>query len=338
MKITDFLKDKAIIIILIMAALTINSLLLILLKVGTFAIFFINFILVLALFIALTIEYIKKWRYYSQVLKTMDKIDKKFLLSELVSKSNFIEAKILYRILKETNKSMNDEIYIYKEQSKDYREYIEMWIHEVKTPISAGKLVAKNHPSIEMKNIEEELDSIERYVEQVLFYAKSFTLNDDYVIKKTKLETLINRTIRKNSNILILNKVKIEKHNLNKIVYADEKWMEFVISQIIINSVNYLDKVDKLISFSAEEKANSIILSIRDNGMGINIKDINRVFEKGYIGENGRKIGKSTGIGLYICKRLCDNLNIGINIISVHKKSTTVNIIFPKTKLAFLES
>ena len=147
------------------------------------------------------------------------------------------------------------------------------------------------------------------------------------------LKDSIVKVIKRNSNSLINNKVKIELNNIDKIVYADSKWIEFIINQIITNSIKYMEKEDKVLNIYSEEKNNNIILYINDNGIGMDEKGVLKAFDKGYTGENGRKYGRSTGIGLYLCKSLCSKLGLGINLESEVGVGTTVKIMFPINKM-----
>ena len=251
----------------------------------------------------------------------------------MIKEPSFLEGKILYDILCNTNKAMVDNINSIKKNNEEYREYIELWVHEIKTPIASCKLLIENNTSNITKSIEEEVEKIEDYIEQSLFYARSNSIEKDYLVRKMNLKDSIVKVIKRNSNSLINNKVKIELNNIDKIVYADSKWIEFIINQIITNSIKYMEKEDKVLNIYSEEKNNNIILYINDNGIGMDEKGVLKAFDKGYTGENGRKYGRSTGIGLYLCKSLCSKLGLGINLESEVGVGTTVKIMFPINKM-----
>jgi signal transduction histidine kinase len=253
----------------------------------------------------------------------------------MIEEPDFLEGKIFYKTIKKISKSMHDEIHKYKKDNIDYKEYIEMWVHEVKTPLSAGKLRARNIDSLDFSGIQESLDEIDHYVEQVLYYAKSSRANEDYIIKSNNLEEIVNESIKKNSLELIKSKVKIIKESLDYNVYTDKKWTLFIINQIIYNSIKYMNKEEKLLTFKGSIEDDNIKLSIIDNGIGISQKDINKVFKKGFTGKNGRLQIKSTGIGLYLCKKLCDKLGMQIKIYSKENKYTQVALFFPKSRATF---
>ena len=219
----------------------------------------------------------------------------------------------------------------YKHLQEDYKEYIELWIHEIKLPIAASKMVIENNRNKVTSSIEEELEKIENYIEQALFYARSNNVEKDYIIAKANLKEIVNTTILKNKNLLITSKINLELHDLEKEVYTDSKWTIFILNQIIQNAIKYAKKEDRKIEIYAQEKKDKVILYIKDNGIGIKKGEITRVFEKGFTGENGRIIEKkSTGIGLYLCKKLCDKLRLAIELNSQKDRGTEVRIVFPK--------
>lgn len=214
---------------------------------------------------------------------------------------------------------------------EDYKDYIELWIHEIKIPIAASKMVIENNKNEATKSINEELDKVENYIEQVLFYARSNTVEKDYYIKKSSLKEIVNESIKKNKNILMQEKISINIHNLDLEVNTDSKWIGFILNQIIGNSVKYKKQNESLeLEIYAKQGKQNIVLYIKDNGIGIKKGEITRVFEKGFTGTNGRLIGKkSTGIGLYLCKKLCDKLGIGLELNSVENEGTETRIVFP---------
>ena len=290
------------------------------------------FIIIFILVLAILIEYKKKKDYYNELIKNMEDLKEKYLISEIIKTPNFIEGKILKDILQDTGKSMLENVNYYKNIQEDYKEYIELWIHEVKIPIATSKMIIENNKNEVTKSIDEELDKVENYTEQALFYARSNAVEKDYIISKTNLKEIVNGAILKNKTTLLNEKVSIELSNLkDEEVYTDSKWAVFIINQIIQNAIKYSKKENKKIEISSQEKNDKVILYIKDNGIGIKKGEITRVFERGFTGENGRIIGqKSTGIGLYLCKKLCDRLGLGIELNSEKDKGTEVRIIFPK--------
>lgn len=278
---------------------------------------------------AITDNKIRK-NYYAKVKAILDDLDEKYLLTELLPNGTFEDAKILKEILIDTNKSMIENVNKYKFEMADYKEYIEMWIHEIKLPVATTKLIIENNRNETTNSIEEETNKIEDYIEQVLYYARSSSVEKDYLIDKTSLKDIVNAVIRKNKTQIVYNNIEINLHDLNMYVYTDSKWCMFIINQIVQNSIKYLKDDNKQIEIYGEEAKESTSLYIRDNGIGIDGKDIEKVFEKGFTGANGRIIGKkSTGIGLYLCKKLCKKLGISIALKSNLNEGTIVKVTFP---------
>ena len=332
MRFKDFIKEKLILMIGIILALISVEILLLAYNISILIRVYCAFIIVFVMVLAIFIEYKKKKDYYNGLLKNMEELKEKYLISEILKTPNFIEGKILKDILQDTGKSMLENVNYYKNIQEDYKEYIELWIHEVKIPIAASKMMIENNKNEVTKSIDEELDKVENYTEQALFYARSNAVEKDYIINKTNLKEIVNGAILKNKTTLLNEKTSIELSNLkDEEVYTDSKWAVFIINQIIQNAIKYSKKENKKIEISSQEKNDKVILYIKDNGIGIKKGEITRVFERGFTGENGRIIGqKSTGIGLYLCKKLCDRLGLGIELNSEKDKGTEVRIIFPK--------
>ncbi|WP_066891912.1 sensor histidine kinase [Clostridium nigeriense] len=339
MKLMDFLKERILFIIISLMILVFTSILLLALKVDFYAIVFIFLINFIGILIYHIYDYFNRKKYYNELINNLGALDKKYLISDVIDEGSFLESKILYYIINETTKSMKDDISYLRINNKEYREYIELWVHEIKTPIASSKLLIENNKSELTESIGEDLSKVESYIEQALFYARSNTLEKDYIIKELDLKSVVNKVIRRNSKVLIEKKIKIEILDTEKIVYTDNKWLEFIINQIISNSIKYVDnkKLENKIKFYTRNIGENIVLYIEDNGIGMNEKDVIKAFEKGYTGENGRRFGKSTGIGLYLCKKLTQKLGLGINVESEINKGTRIAIIFPINKMMIFE-
>ena len=310
MKFKDFIKDKKIEIILMLFSTMSIEIILLAYQIQLIVRVYVVASIILSLLISMLIEYYSKKSYYNNLLEKLDELDQKYLLSEVISKANFQDGNLFKEILEETGKSMLENVNKYKYAQEDYKEYIELWIHEIKTPISASKLIIENNKNEITKNIEEELDKIENYTEQALYYARSNTVEKDYIITKTNLKDIVNMSIIKNKTTILNNKFELNIHDLEKQVYTDSK-----------------------------EQKEKVTLYIKDNGLGIKKSELSRVFEKGFTGENGRIIGKkSTGIGLYLCKKLCDKLQLAININAEQNIGTEVTIVFPKGSFSHFEN
>ena len=169
-------------------------------------------------------------------------------------------------------------------------------------------MIIENNPSSVTKSIEEELFEMEELVEQALFYARSNTVEKDYCITTTNLKDLVHDVIKHNKQTCIESKIRIQTEEIEQKIYTDPKWTGFILNQIVRNSIKYRREENAEISFHARKNKENVILQIRDNGVGIPKAELSRVWDKGFTGSNGRIGKKSTGLGLYLCKKLCDKL------------------------------
>lgn len=336
MKLSNFIKDKFVFICFQGFIIVFIYVLLSVFKINfSLKILCCSCVIVFLIF-SLFYEYIIRSRYYSRVYNILDNMDKKQYIVSLLDQPDFSDGVILYDILKQSTKAMNDEIAKHKHISQEYREYIETWIHEIKIPISVVSLICENNDNETTKDIMHELGRIDSYVEQALFYARSTNLEKDYCVRKIQLNTIVKSVLKKYSKQLISCKTEINFRHLDFEVYSDPKWIEFILGQIISNSIKYRNG-NLVLTFCAAEEDQKIILSINDNGVGIAEKDISRVLEKGFTGENGRQFAKSTGIGLYLCNQLCEKMNLKVLVKSKIGFGTTISIVFPKDKSRVLE-
>ena len=326
-----FLKEKAITILLLLFGIITIEIFLMAYNVEMFIKIYIPLIIIGLYVISIVIEYLKKKKFYDNLLNMLEELEEKYLITEIINTPSFLEGKILKNTLETIDKSMLENVNKYKYMTEDYKEYIELWIHEIKIPMAASKMVIENNKNEVTKSIDEELDKVENYIEQTLFYARSNTVEKDYYIRKVFLKEIVNESIKKNKSSLIQEKISINIHDLDLEVNTDNKWIVFVLNQIIQNSFKYRKKGNSVIEIYANQGKENVILYVKDNGIGIKQGEITRVFEKGFTGTNGRLSNKkSTGIGLYLCKKLCNKLGIGIELNSVQNEGTEVKLVFPQ--------
>ena len=326
-----FFKEKAITILLLLFGIITIEIFLMAYNVGMFIKIYIPLIIMGLYMISIIIEYFKRKKFYDNLLKILEELDEKYLITEIIKTPNFLEGQIFKNSLEQIDKSMLENVNKYKYMTEDYKEYIELWIHEIKIPIATSKMVIENNKNAITKSIDEELDKVENYIEQALFYARSNTVEKDYYIRKVVLKEIVNESIKKNKSSLIQEKISIDIHDLEIEVNTDNKWIVFILNKIIQNSIKYRKKENSVIEIYANQGKENVILYIKDNGIGIKQGEITRVFEKGFTGTNGRLSNKkSTGIGLYLCKKLCNKLGIGIELNSVQNEGTEVKLVFPK--------
>ena len=332
MKIVDYLKDKSLYLAVNLMTFIIVATLMYFSNVSTVVIFMTWCIWFLPLLIYIIIEYIKYKKYFDNIENVLKNLDKKYLLPEVIEEPNSIIGEEINDILKEISRDMHEHVKYYRNMQEEYREYIEMWVHEIKTPIASSKLLIENNYNDLTRKIDIQIDRIENFVEQVLYYSRSDEVGKDYIIKKVELLPLVKNVIRKNQRDFISKRIRLQLGELNEVVYSDSKWIEFILNQILINSIKYSKGKDDKIQIESKEISNTVVLTIEDEGVGIIERDLDRVFEKGFTGENGRKFGKSTGIGLYLCKKLCNKLGLGLEIQSKVNVGTKISIIFPKAE------
>lgn len=280
------------------------------------------------------VEFIRMGMFHKELSGTLESLDQKYLVAEIMKEPGSAEGRLLYKVLQESNRNMHEHVKSYRERENEYREYIETWVHEIKTPIASTRLIIENNPNQVTRNIQEEVRKIEEYIEQVLYYSRSNNVSRDYQIREVPLPALVRNVVKRNSRDFISRGIAVEIDAVEGVVYSDAKWLEFILNQLIGNALKYTEGPDGKVEIRAARNENNLVLSITDNGIGIGDKDRDRVFEKGFTGENGRKFGASTGIGLYLCKKLADQLGLGITLSSEAGAGTTVSLVFPLGKAA----
>lgn len=225
------------------------------------------------------------------------------------------------------------------------RDYYSMWVHQIKTPISAmkllleaereelGQLMCDEEPQATLTELSDNLDSfedelfrIEEYVSMALQYQRVSSTENDFVLEKISLDGVIRDTIKKYAKIMIRRHIGINYSGTKKQVYTDEKWLAFILEQVLSNAIKYTPK--GFVTIETAEEKDRFFITIKDTGIGIKAEDLPRVFEKGYTGYNGHADKKATGIGLYLCRQMADKLGHTIRMESELGKGTKVWIGF----------
>lgn len=214
------------------------------------------------------------------------------------------------------------------EAFSEMMEYYTLWVHQIKTPIAALRLQLQEQDSSENRQMMEEVQRIEQYVEMVLTYLRLDSDSTDYVVRQYDLDDIIRQALRKFAPQFIRRKLQLVYKPLCCQVLTDEKWLLFVVEQVISNALKYTKKGSISITMESPDT-----LCIRDTGIGIRPEDLPRIFEKGYTGYNGRDDKKASGIGLYLCRRICDRLGHGILAESDGVHGTVVKIDLSREKL-----
>jgi len=293
---------------------------------------YVAIITLVGFFVGTYVDY-RRWKlYFDRLYGLLEELDKKYLLCELVEKGDTQEEQLLQGLFYEMEVSMNNQVSTHRRNSQDYKEYVETWVHEIKIPIGAMKMILANHREADY-GLEEEIARMEGYVEQALFYARSNDVEKDYIINDVLLQQVVQEVILKRRKILRQMNARIDLHDLEQVVHSDSKWLAFMVGQIVDNSIKYAKKENFTLEIYSEKLENSTLLHMKDNGAGIKPSEVSRVFDKGFTGSNGRRTAGSTGIGLYLCKKLCTRLVHDIRIESEEGKGITVTFVFPHSNM-----
>lgn len=278
----------------------------------------------------LFLDYNEKYRYIKEIEKLKDSEDKTPILPVPKEYKDKVYAELIQDLYNSYTTDLRNIEYKFKENN----EFMTAWVHEIKTPITTSKLLIdslKDNNSEFAASIKEEIEKIDNYVEKVLYYSRSDSFSKDYIISEVSINNLIKDSVKKHSIIFIRKHIKfINKVDEKNFVDTDKKWLEFIIDQIVSNALKYTE-LNGTIKFSTNEDDNEKILIIEDNGVGIKSEDIERVFAKSFTGNNGRDINmKSTGMGLYLSRKLAKKLGHYITLKSKYGQGTSVYIHFPK--------
>ena len=324
--ILEYLEEKIFFIIASLIFTILLSIYLLLIGINYSIVILLAVLIILFISISLLISYFLVKKKYKKIINLVDSLDEKYLIKEVIDKPKNLENRAYYYALDKACKALNDKLSDVENSKEEYLLFLDSFIHEIKTPISALSLYADNND----KKIKEEVLKISRLVDKMLFYAKSDVVEKDYFIKEVTLADLVHPVLLEYKNYLLNYSFKVEVKNLdNLVVYTDIKWLNFIIEQILSNSLKYQNKKERIVRIKGIDDKNNIKLVIYDNGVGIKDADLSKVFEKGFTGSNRSKKNAS-GIGLYLVKKLCDKLGIDIKIESVYLKYTKVIITFPK--------
>lgn len=331
MKLSDYLKSRMPSYLVCLVAFLSSVYVLALFDVAKENIIIVCVIMVLGFLITEIYEILRRKRFYDRLTMCLEELDKKYLLAEMLDVPEFYDGRILHEALKESEKSMNDTVAEYRRDNTAFREYIELWVHEIKLPVASLRLMCHNDGN---QKYLEQLGRIDDYIENVLYYARSNSAEKDYLIKKTSIKkTFVEVAVRYRTE-LQSNNINLQTEGLDKYVMTDSKWLTYMLSQIMANSIKYISSERQPeIKVSAEELDDRIVLNFRDNGIGVSETDLPHIFDKSFTGENGRLRSQSTGMGLYLVKSLCDKLGHTISADSVKGEYMEVRISFGKDKM-----
>lgn len=215
-------------------------------------------------------------------------------------------------------------------EKKETLEFMTSWFHEIKTPIAVSKLIIDQaSKTTDVQSLDDEIDRIDCYVEQALYFVRTDDFNHDYFISQSVLDQITRSVVKQHAKIFIKKNIKIDFEVASIDVLTDKKWLQYVLSQIISNALFYTKEAG-MIRIQSEEDAEEVRLRISDNGIGIPQADLLRVFDKGFTGENGRIYGKSTGMGLYLAEKMTKKLGHKLTVSSKENEGTSFTIHFSK--------
>ena len=273
-------------------------------------------------------DYFKAHSRLGELEAIMDRLDQKYLFAECIPKAQNTYERRLQELFRRAGKSMIEAVSDAQAAQREYRDYVESWVHEIKTPITAAGLICRSaEPSLRQK-LSQELAQIEAHVERSLFYARAESPEKDFVIRQINLADIAAQAISRHRTLLIQNGIRVETENLEHIVYTDSKWAVFILGQLLQNAARYRSE-EPVITLSARLLGKQLQLVVHDNGIGIPAHELPRIFDRGFTGSNGRIRGGSTGMGLYLCRKLADSLEIDLQIASTQGKETTATVTFP---------
>lgn len=331
MTVRAFIKDSVYLIVLNLSCAILLALYLYFVGIGRDELILVLVCWGLVLSFFLIASYAKLRKRYSRLNATMESLDKKYLLANVLDKPETTIEQAYFFIMKRAMKSMTEQVSQAERKQTEYQHFIEQWVHEIKRPITASKLICENNKNDYTRKLISQIEEMERHVERVLYYARLGHVEKDYIVSETALNGIVEEVLAKNKQLLIQNNVRVDTSSLHYTVYSDKKWIVFILNQIIINCIQY-KKENPQITIAAFEKGNTIKLSIKDNGIGIKESEISRIFQHGFTGSNGRNAKNSTGIGLYLCKELSEKLGIAISAKSKLNIYTEIVLLFPKDK------
>ena len=255
-------------------------------------------------------------------------LDQKYLFAECVPPARGLYESRLLGLTRRAGRAMAGAVSDARAAQREYREYVEGWVHEIKTPITAARLICRKLDGDTRRRLVCELDQVQAHVERALFYARAESPERDCVIRQTQLSQLVAQAVGEHRALLIQSGVRVETDGLDCSVYTDGKWAAFVLGQLLQNAARYRGP-EPVVTISARPLGRQVRLTVVDNGVGIPAHELPRVFDRGFTGSNGRARGGSTGIGLYLCKKLAGFLELGLEISSEEGAGTVVTLTFP---------
>ena len=288
-------------------------------------------LLIVFLLVFLTVnifDFFQQRARFLELKSILDGLDRKYLFTECVPPPKGLFERRLFDLARLAGRNMTGAVSDAQASQREYREYVERWVHEIKAPLTASRLICRELDGDTRRKLTAELSQIEAHVERALFYARAENPEQDCLFRQIELEKIAAQAIENHRSLLIQNDIRVEMENMNCAVYTDEKWAVFILGQLLQNAARYRGP-KPVITLSAKPLGRQAQLIVHDNGIGIPAHELPRVFERGFTGSNGRIRGGSTGIGLYLCRKLAVFLELELRIDSQEGAGTTVTLTFP---------
>ena len=288
-------------------------------------------LLIVFLLVFLTVNMFDFFQQHARLLELksiLDGLDRKYLFTECAPQPTGLFERRLFDLTRLAGRDMIGAVSDAQASQREYREYVERWVHEIKAPLTAARLICRELDGDTRRKLTAELSQIEAHVERALFYARAENPEQDCLFRQIELEKIAAQAIENHRSLLIQNGIRVEMENMNCAVYTDEKWAVFILGQLLQNAARYRGP-EPVITLSAKPLGRQTQLIVHDNGIGIPAHELPRVFERGFTGSNGRIRGGSTGIGLYLCRKLAVFLELELRMDSQEGTGTTVTLTFP---------
>lgn len=280
------------------------------------------------LFCYLVQRYINHQTFYQRLSQTIDSLEETI---QKTGDSPLPEA--LDQLMEKQFKCYQDEIIHYKKKLKDHITFITQWVHQMKTPISVIQLTIQEEDNPHFDSIQEELDRLRKGLEMVLYASRLDEFEHDFHVESIYLSQLVKKVIADNRRLFIRNHVYPDiQVPTDLIIYSDEKWLAFILSQLLTNAVRYSSGKGKKVTFKANWRGKKVILEVQDQGIGIPKQDLRRVCDPYFTGQHGREYQESTGMGLYLVREICNKLDHQIELESEEGIGTIVRLVFNQTK------
>lgn len=282
--------------------------------------------------VGLAADYLRQRKFYRSLAAAARSAEEPAQLSAWIDEPDFPEGRIVFCLLDKTVAQATGQLAEARRQSQEYRDYVELWVHETKMPLAAAQLMTQRLEGEEGPEITRQLDRLKNQIDQALYYARSTSLTNDYVIRAVNLGRVCREAVKRNARLLIEQGVtpKVDVPE-GTVVQSDEPWLQFILGQLLTNAAQYGAKNVTLSSKEVEAGTprGHTRLEVRDDGWGIPAADVPRVFDRGFTGSNGRSRGNATGMGLYLIGMMALRMGLGIQLASEEGAGTRIILDFP---------